>query len=260
MLKDTLSLGMFTVRNEVQQDMKAAFMRLSEMGYRGIEFYGEQNFDIPAVQAAFAASGLRMTSWHVEWRNLQADRFDGTVDYLKRIGCSTAIIPCLGGKWNIAHTPAQERREIWLDHIKWLCKIDEKLRACGIRTGYHNHEHEFLLKYDGKCVFDMLFENLPADMILEFDTGNCIEGGYDPVQILQKYRARDIFLHLKPYSRTRGFNTVLGAPDDLNDWRAIFAASPSSIREVIIESENEILGAYENAQLCINGLRPYLTE
>jgi len=248
------AIGMFTVHKEVQQDMKGTFIQLYEMGYRGIEFYGEPEYDIAAVKGAITVSGLELTSWHIEWRDLQPDRFDKTVDYLKEIGCSTAVVPCLGGKWNIGHSPDKESREIWLGYIAWLNETDKKLKAHGIRMGYHNHEHEFMLKYDGKPVFDMLFENLAQDIIMEFDTGNCIEGGADPVKVINKYKGRDMLLHLKPFSKTSGFDTVLGAEDDLNDWKAILSASESDYLWLIIESECAVLGGFENAQKCIDGL------
>ncbi|MDR1530904.1 MAG: sugar phosphate isomerase/epimerase [Clostridiales bacterium] len=252
-----VALGMYTVRQSVEKDMPAAFAALRRMGYTGIEFYGEPEFDIDLVNHSIQTSGLELTSWHVEWRNLQPDTFQATAEYLEKVRCPIAVVPCLGGKWNVNHTPDQECRAIWEGYIAGLNGINQQLRPLGLRMGYHNHEHEFLLKYDGKTVFDILFEGLHPDIIMELDTGNCIEGGYDPAAIIKKHGGRDILLHLKPYSRRLGFQTALGDENDENDWRAILAAVPKEPR-LIVESENSLLPEMENARQCLEALRAFL--
>lgn len=251
-------IGMYTVHKSVQSSMYHTFLHLADMGYEGIEFYGEPDFDLNLLHRSLEDSGLTLTGWHVEWRNLQEDKWRKTVDYLQKAGCPAAVIPCLGGRWEVAHGPQEECREIWLRYTEEINRICEKLKKEGIRTGYHNHEHEFLLSYDGKKVFDLLFDGLSADVILEFDSGNCIEGGDDPMRILKKYRDRDMFLHLKPYSHQKGFRTVLGEEDDANDWAAILDPEKKEYLWLLIESENAELPEMRNAQLCIRGLKKYI--
>lgn len=254
-MKREVALGMYTVHREAATDMEVAFVSLAQMGYRGIEFYGEPDFVPAAVARALAASGLTLTSWHIEWRNLQPERISETLDYLARVGCPVAVIPCLGGKWNVGHAPEDESRELWLRYVDRMNAIDAVVTAGGLRLGYHNHEHEFQLSYDGESVFDLLFSRLSPDIVMELDTGNCIEGGDDPVAAIRRYPDRDLLLHLKPYSFSRGFDTQLAAPDDANDWQAILAAAPERTLGLIIESENTASSGMESARLCIEGLR-----
>jgi sugar phosphate isomerase/epimerase len=247
---DKLSLQMYTVHKEVANDIQGAFTRLYDMGYRAIEFYGEQkNFDREIVKRVVKSTGVQMTSWHTEWKDLQPDCFEKTVNYLVDVQCPLVVVPCLGGEWNIAHTPAEECREIWEKYIVWLNELSVKLKKYGMRTGYHNHDHEFTLKYDGKFVFDMLFENLSPDIILEFDSGRAIKAGADPVQVMKKYKDRDILIHLKPYSASRHYEAVLGDPDDLNDIPAILSAYPKDFLWVMVESENLVHDQFTNADL-----------
>lgn len=251
-------LGMYTVHRSVEKDMYKTFCRLAEMGYRGIEFYGEPEADLDLLKKSLRDSGLALTGWHVEWRNLQKDRFSQTVSYLQAAGCPVAVIPCLGGKWQVAHGPEEECRDIWLYYAEEINGICERLKAEGIRTGYHNHEHEFQLVYDGKRVFDLLFESLSRDVIMEFDSGNCIEGMDDPMRVLEKYRDRDKILHLKPFSHEKGFNVTLGEAEDANDWKAVLNPENAEYLWLLIESENEVLPEMENARLCIQGLKKYI--
>jgi sugar phosphate isomerase/epimerase len=253
-LEQKLGIAMYTVRKSVAEDMEGSFLRLAELGYRGIEFYGDyKQFELKQVQSALRASGLALTGWHIEWRDLQDDNFSSTVEYLNKVKCPLAIIPCLGGKWNIAHAREDECLDVWLRHIEWLSSINERLAKTGLRTGYHNHAHEFVHSYESKSVFELLFDNLSEDIIMELDSGNCIEGGGDPLRVLEKYANREIILHLKPFSQENGFDTILGAFDDLNNWTAMLAQTNWRFQWMLLESENNVLPEFENAELCIDG-------
>lgn len=251
-----LGIGMYTVHKAVRKDMLGTFRLLADMGYDGIEFYGETcDFEIERTREALDRSGLRLTSWHIEWRNLQEETVDGTIEYLKRIGCKIAVVPCLGGKWNVAHDASQECEEVWLKYIRSMNGLVEKLEQNGIHMGYHNHEHEFMLKYDGRSVFDLLWQKLDPRIIMELDTGNCIEGGENPKKVLDAYLERKVLLHLKPYSCRKGFDVVLGDSDDENRWGELLPDPKGRVLEYLIESECTSLPELVNAQLCMEGFQ-----
>ena len=256
MMKNRYGMAMYTVQRAVAEDMHAAFARLAGLGYESIEFYGDMTFEPEKIRKAIADSGLRYVGWHVEWRDLQPETIEKTVAYLKACGCPVAIIPCLGSHWQIGHTEDQECREVWVEHLKDMIRIQQRLKKDDIRTGYHNHAHEFELSYDGKKLYDFLFDQLPEDFILEFDSGNCIEGGDDPLRVLTKYKDRDMILHMKPYSRTRGFDIMLGDEDDANDWPAYLdPALRKPYLAMLVESENRQATEWENAAQCMEYLK-----
>ena len=257
-IKDKITMGMFTVHQEMDSDMPGTLEALADMGYTGIEFYGEPEFDISSTREALDTAGIELTSWHIEWRNLQPSTIETTIQYLRQIGCPIAVVPCLGGKWNVNHTPNQENRGLWVEYVEKMNAMAEILAQGGIRMGYHNHEHEFQLEYEDQTVFDLLFENLRSNVILEFDTGNCIEGGCNPTEVIRKYGDREILLHLKPYSHQLGFDVVLGDEHDLNDWSSILAASTKDYLRLIVESECTLYSGLDNAKRCMEGLRRFL--
>lgn len=253
-----IAIGMVTVHREALADMPGTFRALAAMGYQGIEFYGKPSFDVTAVRRALGESGLELTGWHVEWRNLRPDAIAGTVKYLKAVGCKRAIVPCLGGKWNVGHSAEEDYRALWEDYTVALNGIACRLADHGIQAGYHNHAHEFQLVYDGERVFDILFQRLEPSVILELDTGNAIEGGADPADELMKYKGRPVLLHCKPYSAQSGFDVALGAPEDQNDWRGILAACKRDCLAYVVESESALAGGLENAGACLRGLMQFL--
>ena len=258
-LTEKTGLAMYTVHQTVKQDMRNAFIKLSDMGYRGIEFYGElENFPEENVKNALSDGGVKIVGWHLDWKRLHEESFGRTVQHLQGCGCDLAVVQCLGGKWNVGHDRSRECKDRWLYYIEWLNQVSEQLKKEGIRLAYHNHEHEFALFYGGKSVYDIMYENLSTDVVMELDSGNCIEGGGDPLKVLEKYKDRQIILHLKPYSKQKGFDVVLGDEWDDNDWNAILHQSWTDFEWLLVESENCRLPEMENAVGCIDNLRKYL--
>ena len=254
-----IALGMYSVHKTVAKDLQGTLKALADMGYQGIEFYGEPS-DFPAekVNAALEASGLELVSWHIEWRNLQPETIEDAIAYFKRVGLTRVIIPCLGGQWNVAHNREQECEQVWHDYLPQIERIRARLAQEGIRLGYHNHEHEFELVYSGRRVFDLLFESFAADVIMEFDTGNTIEGGGDPAQVMRAYPAHRKLLHLKPWSRETGFEVTLGDPGDANDYAQTIRAAGNSCEWLIVESEDFRSDELENAKVCLEATKRIL--
>ena len=65
-------------------------------------------------------------------------------------------------------------------------------------TGYHNHFHEFAA-VDGRSPWDILIGATSADVVMQLDVGNAMEGGGDCVAILRRYPGRAVTLHLKEF-------------------------------------------------------------
>ena len=254
--KNNLGIAMYTVRQSAERDLSGTLQSLAALGCTGIEFYGAPVWPPHEILSALKNAGMTITGYHTEYRDLQKSTRQKTAEFLNEIGCPLAVVPCLGGRWHVGHTEAEENLETWKKHILWLQKTEEFLRTCSIRTGYHNHEHEFLLNYNGKTVFDLIFGSLPA-LIMELDSGACIEGGGNPKEILRKYRDHPKILHMKPYSETRGFDVSFGDADDENDW-ADYLSPENHFEWLLAESENKSLSEAENARRCIAGARRFL--
>lgn len=254
---ENIGLAMYTVHQSAKRDLPGTLAQVAELGYTGIEFYGAFPVDAAQVHRVLRRSGLALTGWHVEWRELQPDTFEATAAYLRDVECPLAVVPCLGGKWNIAHMPEQECEDTWKRHIDWLNTTACRLSKEGIRMGYHNHEHEFRLHYRGKPLFDFLFDNLSPEIVAELDSGNCIEGGDDPLRVLEKYRSRPMILHCKPYSQTCGFEVTLGQREDENDWAGMLMPGRYDFLWKLVESECTVLPELENARRCMEGLRRF---
>src|SRR6185295_16928644 len=87
-------------------------------------------------------------------------------------------------------------RQEWLDKAKLFNELADKLKSEGVRIGYHAHGHDFT-KIDGETAWDISCGNTKADVIAQLDTGNCREGGADPIAVLRKYPGRTGSIHIK---------------------------------------------------------------
>ena len=65
----------------------------------------------------------------------------------------------------------------------------------------------------------MFMRFTPEEFIMLLDTGNTKAGGYEPYEILKKYPNKSPYLHIKGYSKEKGYLAYIGS-DDI-DWERI---------------------------------------
>ena len=87
---------------------------------------------------------------------------------------------------------------------------------------------------------------------MQLDTGNCLDGGGDPVAILKKYPGRSTTVHLKEHGGPGG--AVIGQGDV--PWQKVFDICESTGGTVWYIVEHETGGnAMANIKGCLEGLR-----
>ena len=93
---------------------------------------------------------------------------------------------------------------------------------------------------------------------MQLDTGNCLEGGGDPVALLKRYPGRAASIHAKEFSRTKP-DVFLGDGDV--PWKAVFEACevPGGIQWYIVEYEHESQPALPAVDRCLQNLRTLRT-
>ncbi len=132
-----------------------------------------------------------------------------------------------------------------------------KVKAAGMRFGYHNHIAEFH-KLDGVAPYDELLRLTdPALVTFEMDCGWVTVGGGDPIDYLRQHAARISMLHVKD------FKPATTQPASLSDapqaaelgrgtvpLRGIFqAADKANIKHYFVEQEAFNLPPYESLKV-----------
>lgn len=142
------------------------------------------------VLAALKERGLTMPCVHTGYETLTGD-LDKSVATAKALGLKYVICP-----W-IPHE-GEFNRETMEKAVAVFNRAGAAFRAAGIKFGYHPHGYEFVPTANGETLCDDLIRGTnPDDVCFEMDVFWVINGGADPVAMLNKYAGRWMGLHVK---------------------------------------------------------------
>ncbi len=211
-------LQMYSVRDITEQDLEGALKKVSEVGYKFVEFAGFFGHSAETVKGWLDKYGLVASGTHTGWEQLR-DNYEATVQYHKTIGCSNIIIPAA----NLGS------RELLDGFINFVNEVTPKLEADGMTLGYHNHHFEFVPNFYNQPDMEgvILHEELQnrTKLNFEIDTYWAFVGKQNPVEVLEKLKDRIQVIHLKD-----------GEPDGSKGYSLGLGYAPvSAVRKKAIE-------------------------
>jgi sugar phosphate isomerase/epimerase len=243
-----VALQLYSVREDCKRDLAGTLKAVKEMGYDGVEIYAAQ-YEIPARELRRLADdhGLKVIGSHTPLRAVQEDELERTIEYNQTIGNDRIIVPSL---------PQERRasRQAWIETAAFFNELAERLKARGLRTGYHNHSVEFQ-PLEGELPWDTFASHTRTDVILQLDIGNAARGtGVDPVPFIGKYPGRSVTVHLKEYSATN--DKALIGEGDIR-WDEVFrlCESVGGTEWYIVEQETYAYPPLETVRRCRENLR-----
>ncbi len=232
-------IQMYSLRDLTQNDLAAGIRTVAEQGYKLIEFAGFFDHSAEEIKAMLEENGVTVSGTHSRM-SLLVDDFDGTVAFLKTIGCTEYIIP--------GHDLSDRAKmDEFIEQVNYF---QPRLAAEGIRLSYHNHAHEYDNRFGDYVIYDELTEK--TNINFEIDTYWAYVAGKDPVALMEEYKDRLVFIHIKDGSAD-GHGTPLGmgtAP-----VKAVFAKAVEMGIPMVVESETCTPSGADEAQICINYLR-----
>lgn len=249
-----IGLELYSVRDDLANDVRGTLKAVATMGYEGVEFAGPPPRPATELRKLLDEFGLVCCGWHTPFEAVQPDRLAETIELNQEVGNRYAIIPGLPG--HLIQT-----RDDWRKMADFFNELADKLAPHGMQTGYHNHHIEFT-PLDGEPPWDTFFGNTKKEVVMQLDTGNALFGGGDCLEILRKYPGRAATVHLKPYSKSagkddprEGFRPVIG--DDELPWEDIFSLC-ETVGETtwyIVEYESDAFPPLEAVDRCLKALR-----
>jgi sugar phosphate isomerase/epimerase len=199
---------LFTLRDALAEDPRAAFARLAKIGIVEAELFGlDGDVDAPIfglrpaeLARLLADGGIRVPSSQIDGALANLPR---VAERANALGISTlvsSIPPELNGTRDgrAGRVPPESRAQ--LDAIgDRLNRGGRELRGHGIALAYHNHEAEFV-RVDGVLPYDYLMSRTDPELVkIELDVGWLAVAGQDPASYVRRYAARTIACHLKDY-------------------------------------------------------------
>jgi len=190
--------------------------------------------------------GLRCCGTHIGLQTLLGDELDRTAGFNRVLGNEYLIVPAL---------PEGRRssRQAWQDTAGLFNELARKAERHGMRVGYHNHHIEFT-PMDGELPWDTFFGNTVPDVVMQLDTGNCMHGGGNPVEFLERYPGRARTVHLKEYD-SKNDKAVIG--EGAVPWKKVFSLAESTGKTewYIVEQETYAYPPLECARKCLENLK-----
>lgn len=196
---------LYTVRDALQRDARAAFTALRDIGIVDAELYGlngEEGGRLFGLTAAelkrtLSENGIAAALTHIDGR---LENVGAIADFAGALGVTTAIV-ALPAEFSGARDGRFTMSRAALDALAdKLNRVGREYRARGVTFGYHNHEIEFV-PVEGVVPYDYLVSRTDPELVkLELDLGWIALAGHDPVAYLRRHAGRVIGCHLKDYA------------------------------------------------------------
>jgi len=216
------------------------------MGYEGVEFAGYYDYSADDLRKMLDDLGLRCCGTHTGLPTLLGDAFEATAEFNKTLGNKYLIVPAL---------PEDRRssRKAWQETAGLFDELAAKADGHGLRAGYHNHHIEFQ-PLDGEIPWDTFFSSTTPAVVMQLDTGNCMHGGGNPVEYLERYPGRAATVHLKEYDSADD-KAVIG--EGAVPWQEVFSLCESTggTEWYIVEQETYAYPPIECVRKCLENLK-----
>ncbi len=240
-------LQLYSVRDTAAESFEATLKQVAEMGYDMVESAGFFDHSAEEVKAMLENYGLTLCSTHTSYKLLFND-FENTLDFHKKVGCKNIILPS---------TLFSTKEE--LDYsVACINRYQPIIEAEGMTLHYHNHSKEFWPNKDGLIAQDELAKR--TRILFELDTFWVFNAGLRAVDVMEQYKDRLRFIHLKdgipqdrkdPASKPEGRSVGSGqAPVEEVRRKAIEMGL-----NIVIESEGLDPTGPEEVKRCIDFLK-----
>ncbi len=246
-----VGLELYSVRNELKQNLEATVRAVAQMGYQGVEFYAPY-FDWSENQTKQMRKflddlGIRCFSTHNDSSFLGPEK----------IGRARDMNLILGSKYVVmASAKPKPGPDGWRAVADSLNVAADELEASGLKAGYHNHQREFTPDGSQRPI-EILAKNTKPSVMLQLDVGTCLEAGSDPGAWIRANPGRIRSLHCKDWSPdpAKGYSVLFG--EGSADWKDIFEAAETAggVEYYLVEQEGSRFSELETAERCLKSFR-----
>ena len=190
-----VGVQLYSVRTDLEKDFYGTLKAIREMGYAGVEFYGEYyGNSVVQVKQWCTELGLIPFSNHVPFQQM-IDDVDKVIAENTVLGVQYIVFPYMDEASRPGVDPVQFKAT-----VAKLGEIGEKVKAAGFQLLYHNHDFEFVTLPDGTVGYDYIFSaNSRANLQNEVDVCWADYAGFCPAEVLTKYAGGIPVVHLKDY-------------------------------------------------------------
>lgn len=203
-LAKDIGVQIYSVRNELNEDLEETISAIANLGYSCIEAYGLgidgkffEHYTPQEFNDIVTDSGMYIASVHTSYfTHEEADIF---INAALAMNTNHIVIPYL----------EDSKREDYRAVAENLNRIGELSSSAGLRFGYHNHDFEFILTSDDRVPMDILINETDADKVsYQADLYWVRKAGVSPLEFIKKYPGRFLSYHVKDADNNLDQTTV----------------------------------------------------
>ncbi len=190
-----VGVQLYSVRTDLEKDFYGTLKAIKEMGYAGVEFYGEYyGNSVLQVKKWCTELGLIPFSNHVPFQQM-IDDVDKVIADNTVLGVQYLVFPYMDEASRPGVDPEQFKKT-----VAKIGEIGAKVAEAGFQLLYHNHDFEFVTLADGTVGYDYIFSsNKFENLKPELDVCWADYAGFNPAEVLAKYAGNIPVVHCKDY-------------------------------------------------------------
>lgn len=246
-----VGLELYSVRDELVKDLEGTVRAVAKMGYQCVEFYGPYfkwtEAQTKQYRKLIDDLGIKCYSTHNDQSNFDAANINRARDMNLILGTKYVVM---------ASAKVEPTVDGWKKLADTLNSAADTLAPSGLKSGYHNHEPEWV-KIGDTFPLEILAKNTKPSVMMQLDVGTCLASGADPVAWIKANPGRIHSIHCKDWSpdADKGYRVLFG--DGKADWKGIFAAAESvgGIEYYLVEQEGSQYSELETVQKCLAAFR-----
>ena len=243
-----IGLELYSVRREMAKDFDRTLAAVRAIGYTDVELlwsFDNWGKSTAEVKAALQREGLRAPSAHISPLTILVG-WERRMETAKALGHEYLIVPSFTGDTSKTLDDWKE----WADHFN---KAGAIARRAGIWLAFHN-EPDHMKPIDGQIPYDVFVQRTdPTVVRLQFDIGNMVMGGGDPMRYLERFKDRYWSFHIKDVVADRSRDTELGK--GTVDLKRIISAIPNIASKPCYVEQEEPVDALASAKMNFEFLR-----
>jgi sugar phosphate isomerase/epimerase len=186
-MRSRLGLMLYTLRADCARDFEGTLRAVREIGYEGVELFDLHGHDAHEVRALLDELGLAVCGRHASLEAIESD-LGGLAGELRAVGSDRLVLA-----WIQPPATAHEADAV----VARIAALANRVRAAGLRLGFHNHDGELRPLDDARTVLDRLVELGEEQLFFEVDLGWAWFAGVEPAGLLERLAPRVPLVHVK---------------------------------------------------------------
>lgn len=235
----------------MKKDARGTLVKLSEMGYKYLEFGGNFGMEVKELKPLLKDLGLVPLAGGTNLAGLQGDDLKKFIE--AQLEMDKKYLVCYWPWMDGGENPTMDDVKFAVDEFN---KIGEQCNDHGLRFAFHNHDHEF--KMIGEhMIYDFIMENTQPELVtMELDLYWIVVGGADPIEYIKKYPGRYELLHVKDAMDISDRESFTCVGSGVIDFEPIFRLRDiGGFKHLIVERDRGDIPEEECARKSIEYLK-----